>query len=81
MARAPFVYMFPVESAGDESEWQLSWVRTIEMKERLEILKEAFLRISLAHLEDAARSDEEISRLKEEILRLKEQGTGVSASV
>ena len=37
-ATAPFLYMFPLESAGDEDEWQLSWVRTIEFKQRLVIL-------------------------------------------
>ena len=40
-ATAPFLYMFPLESAGDEDEWQLSWVRTIEFKQRLVILARA----------------------------------------
>ena len=40
-ATAPFLYMFPLESAGDEDEWQLSWVRTIEFKQRLVVLARA----------------------------------------
>eukprot|EP00802_Teleaulax_amphioxeia_P034241 Tamp_40350.p2 GENE.Tamp_40350~~Tamp_40350.p2 ORF type:complete len:144 (-),score=25.63 Tamp_40350:24-434(-) len=66
-ATTPFVYMLPMEAQGDEFEWQLSWVRTVEAKERLEILKEAFSRIALKHLEEVEALQAHIHSLQESI--------------
>ncbi len=50
-----FLYMMPLDDFGDDEEWQLSWVRSISYKDRINALTSAIAEIHAQHQEELAK--------------------------